>query len=96
METLEQLWLFVGVQTYPTGHLVLDLLESFLNVSRGFGSHGSVSSTADKLGRVKPKQAKRKKKKSLFNSLEQKARLLMKLKAEASELLEKVNDIHSP
>ena len=51
METLEQLWLFVGVQTYPTRHLLLDLLESFLGSSEGFGSHGSVSSAADKLER---------------------------------------------
>ena len=51
VKTLEQLWLFVGVQTYPTGHLLLDLLESFLDSSGGFGSHGSVSSAADKLER---------------------------------------------
>ena len=52
MEALEQLWLFVGIQTYPTGDLFLDLLESFLGSSGGFGSHGSVSSAAaDKLER---------------------------------------------
>jgi hypothetical protein len=49
VETLEQLGPFVGPQTYPTGDLVLDLLESFLGSSGGFGSHGSVSSGADKL-----------------------------------------------
>ena len=46
METLEQLWSCVGLQTYPTSDLVLDLLESFLSSSGGFGSHGSVSSAA--------------------------------------------------
>ena len=46
VETLEQFWLYVGLQTYPTGDLVLDLLESFLSSSGGFGSHGSVSSVA--------------------------------------------------
>jgi hypothetical protein len=46
VETLEQPRLFVGLQTYPTGDLVLDLLESFLGSSGGFGSHGSVSSGA--------------------------------------------------
>ena len=51
VETLEQPRLFVGLQTYPTGDLVLDLLESFLGSSGGFGSHGSVSSAADKLER---------------------------------------------
>ena len=52
METLEQLWLFVGLQTYPAGDLFLDLLESFLGSSGGFGSHVSVSSAAaDKLER---------------------------------------------
>ena len=49
VETLEQPWLFVWLQTYPTGDLVLDLLESFLSSSGGFGSHGS--STTDKLER---------------------------------------------
>ena len=49
METLEQPRLFVWLQTYPTGDLVLDLLESFLSSSEGLGSHGS--STADKLER---------------------------------------------
>ncbi|CAI8045796.1 hypothetical protein GBAR_LOCUS25326, partial [Geodia barretti] len=44
VETLEQPRLFVGLQTYPTGDLVLDLLEGFLGSSGGFGSHGSVSS----------------------------------------------------
>ena len=43
VETLEQLRLCVGLQTYPTGDLVLDLLESFLSSSGGFGSHGCVS-----------------------------------------------------
>ena len=43
METFEQLWLCVGLQTYPTGDLVLDLLESILSSSGGFGSHDSVS-----------------------------------------------------
>ena len=51
VEALEQPRLFVGVQTYPTGDLVLDLLEGFLGSSGGFGSHGSVSSAADKLER---------------------------------------------
>ena len=52
VEALEQLWLFVGLQTYPAGDLFLDLLESFLGSSGGFGSHGSVSSAAaDKLER---------------------------------------------
>jgi hypothetical protein len=51
VKTLEQLGLCVGLQTYPTGDLVLDLLESFLGSSGGFGSHGSVSSAADKLER---------------------------------------------
>ena len=46
MEALEQLWLFVGLQTYPAGDLVLDLLESFLGSSGGFGSHDSVSTAA--------------------------------------------------
>ena len=46
VEALEQLRLFVGLQTYPAGDLVLDLLESFLGSSGGFGSHGSVSSYA--------------------------------------------------
>ena len=46
VETLEQLWLCVGLQTYPTCDLVLDLLESFLSSSGGFGSHGSASSAA--------------------------------------------------
>ena len=46
VEAPEQLWLFVGLQTYPTGDLVLDLLESFLGSSGGFGSHGSVSTAA--------------------------------------------------
>ena len=31
VETLEQLWSCVGLQIYPTGDLVLDLLESFLD-----------------------------------------------------------------
>ena len=44
VETLEQSRLFVGLQTYPTGDLVLDLLKSFLGSSGGgFGSHGSLS-----------------------------------------------------
>ena len=51
VETLEQPRLFVWLQTYPTGDAVLDLLESFLSSSGGFGSHGSVSSAADKLER---------------------------------------------
>ena len=51
VETLEQPRLFVGLQTYPTGDLVLDLLEGFLGSSGGFGSHGSVSSAADKIER---------------------------------------------
>ena len=52
VEALEQLWLFVGLQTYPAGDLFLDLLESFLGSSGGFGSHVSVSSAAaDKLER---------------------------------------------
>ena len=52
METFEQLWLIVGLQTYPAGDLFLDLLESFLGSSGGFGSHVSVSSAAaDKLER---------------------------------------------
>ncbi|CAI8041730.1 hypothetical protein GBAR_LOCUS23161 [Geodia barretti] len=46
VEALEQPWLFVGLQAYPTGDLVLDLLESFLGSSGGFGSHGSVSRQA--------------------------------------------------
>ena len=46
VETLEQFWLCVGLQTYPTGDLVLHLLESFLSSSGGFGSHGSVNSVA--------------------------------------------------
>ena len=46
VETLEHLRLCVGLQTYPTGDLVLDLLESFLSSSGGFGSHDSVSSAA--------------------------------------------------
>ena len=46
METLEQPRLFVRLQTYPTGDLVLDLLESFLSSSGGFDSHGSGSSAA--------------------------------------------------
>ena len=33
VETLEQLWLFVGLQTYPAGDLFLDLLVSFLGSS---------------------------------------------------------------
>ena len=44
VETLEQLWLCVGLQTYPTGDLFLDLQESLLHSSGGFGSHGSVYS----------------------------------------------------
>ena len=51
VETLEQLWLFIWLQTYPTGDLVLDLLESFLSSSGGFGSHDSGSSAEDKLVR---------------------------------------------
>ena len=51
VETLEQPRLFVWLQTYPTGDLVLDLLESFLSSSGGFGSHDSGSSAADKLER---------------------------------------------
>ena len=51
VETLEQPRLFVWLQTYPTGDLVLDLLESFLSSSGGFGSHGSVGSAADKIER---------------------------------------------
>ena len=46
VETLEQLWLFVGLQTYPACDLFLDLLESFLGSIGVFGSHGSVSSAA--------------------------------------------------
>ena len=42
VETLEQLWLCVGLQTYPTGDLFLDLVESFLSSSGGFCSHGYV------------------------------------------------------
>ena len=51
VETFEQPRLFVWLQTYPTGNLVLDLLESFLSSSGGFGSHDSGSSAADKLER---------------------------------------------
>ena len=51
VETLEQPRLFVRLQTYPTGDLVLDLLESFLSSSGGFGSHGSGSIAADKIKR---------------------------------------------
>ena len=40
VETLEQPRLFVQLQTYPTGDLILDLLENFLSSSGGFGSHG--------------------------------------------------------
>ena len=49
METLKQPRLFVGLQTYGTSYLVLDLLESCLGNSGHFGSHGSVSCAADKL-----------------------------------------------
>ena len=38
-----------GFQTYATGYLVLDLLESFLGSSGEFRSHASVSCAADKL-----------------------------------------------
>ena len=48
VETVEEPRLFVGLQTYPTGDLFLDLLESFLGRCGGFGSHGSVTSAADK------------------------------------------------
>ena len=41
VEALEQSRLFVWLQTYPTGDLVLDPLESFLSSSGGFGSHDS-------------------------------------------------------
>ena len=49
METLEQLRSCVGLQTYPTGDLVLDLLESFLSSNGGFGSHGPVSIPVDRI-----------------------------------------------
>ena len=51
VEALEEPRLFVGLQTYPTGDLFLDLLESFLGRCGGFGSHGFPSSVADKLER---------------------------------------------
>ena len=45
VETLEQLWPCVGLEAYPTGDPVLDLLESFLSSSSGgFDSHGSAFS----------------------------------------------------
>ena len=55
VKTLEQLRLCVGLQTYPTRDLFLDLLESLLSSCGGFGSHDCIDSAAseeDKLERL--------------------------------------------
>ena len=64
VETFEQPRLFVGLQTYPAGDLVLDLLESFLGSSGEFGSHGSVSSAEDKLERASSEDCGKQERKS--------------------------------
>jgi hypothetical protein len=50
--TVEGLGLLAAPLTYSTGDLVLDVLESFLGSSGGFGSHGSVSSGAIGAGKT--------------------------------------------
>ena len=61
VKTLEQLGLCVGLQTYPTRHLFLDLLESPPSGCGGSGSHDCVhsgTSEEDKLERLRRKGAK--------------------------------------
>ena len=79
VETFEEPRLFVGLQTYPTGDLFLDLLESFLGRCGGFGSHGSIASAADKLergsGLVKTEASKPAKEQRQFANTKKRAKL---------------------